>query len=435
MLNHNRIRPLSRRALPLVVSLLMAVTSGGCIIRKPVNGPTAAPVWKANVGSSEQPKIIDGILYLNGQADDGGQSVYAFDATTGRQLWQTDFAAVELLAVKNRQAFVRDQAGFLHVLDAKTGSQQQMSKMAADYAAFLWTDAAFYGVTAKNELLALGTDRKPAWKVQTPYSKIYGNPMFDQGRVYLFGQYYANDHAGENDTPYVPNAPPPYYFITAYDGGTGEVRWKRQTQPGNRMSAPLVAGGVIYFIEETDVKAASPDDPNHVQIKTEVTLHAFDVAAGKDVWTLPSASYLANLGGPRAIDGDTLLIAEGIGSSEVRYRGVNIKTGASLWVMVPEIQSRLFAAYADGILYATGRRDHGYLDEGGNTSPDSWLSAIDSKTGTHLWHSEPQDLCDFTVPVVANGFVYVASAPFYWNGTRRGGAYALYAFRATRDGK
>lgn len=431
-----RIKVFLRRAPGIIAgALASSVLLTGCIVRKPVTGPTVAPLWKAKVGASERPRIVGDILYMMGQIDDGENSVYAFDAATGQQLWKTDFAVVELVAVKNNQAFVRDKEDFIHRLDARTGSEQQKSKMTADYTAFLWTDAAFYGVTAKNELVALGADGKPVWRAQTPYTNVYGNPMLDKSLVYLFGQYYVNAHAGENGIPYVNNAPPPHYIITAYDAGTGALRWQRETQPGDRMSAPLVANGVIYFIEESEIKNAPGDNPNGSQIKVEYTLHAFDVAAGKDVWTVPSTGYLANMGGPRFIDGDTLLFAEGISSSAERYRGVNRKTGAVLWEMQPEIQSRLILAYADGILYATGRRDHALLDEKGNTSPDSWLSAIDSQTGKQLWHSDVQDLCEFTAPVIANGLVYVASTPFYWNGERQGGAFALYAFRASRDGK
>lgn len=436
----SRIKQFIISALTVVACVIGAgVLFAGCIFRTPVEGPTAAPVWTANVGASAQPKVVDGVVYVLGSSQDGPDHVFAFDGATGKQLWVTDFDAAQLLVVKNNQALIRDKDDFVRTLDARTGSQLEQTKIANDWIAFLWADDAFYGVNNRGELCALG---KQGWRAKTPYTTVYGNPQLDGGLVYLYGRHYVNDGAGENGQPYTPDAPPRLNIITAYDAKTGELRWKRQGCPGCVISTPLVSDGVIYFTEEEersrsgsrDSGNANSDAEQQSRYKVNYTLHAFDVAAKKDLWTQQTNDQVTQVGSPQFIDGDVLYITEAPGSAD-HYRALNIKTGESLWQMQSETKSLKAAAFAGGVIYVTGRRAHALLNTGGDTSPDSWLSAIDGHTGRQLWHSDVKDLSEFTAPVAANGMIYVASMPFFWNGEQKGGEYALYAFRASRDGK
>ncbi len=427
----HRVRNFLINALTVIAGVIGAgAMLCGCMFRKPVTGPTTAPVWTANVGASTRPTIVEGVVYLLGGSEDGPDHLFAFDGATGKQLWATEFEAVELLAVRNNQAFIRDRENFLHTLDARTGVERVKSKIENEWIASLWADDAFYGVNANAELVAQGN---PGWRVKTPYTRVYDDPVLDRGLIYLYGRHHVNDDAGIDGKPFINNAPMTLTIITAYDAKTGELRWKRENKPGCLISAPLVANGIVYFTEEGESRKISRAD-QPAEYKVDYTLHAFDIAANKDLWAKPTDDELTEVGGPQFIDGDVLYSLEAPGNPAWHYRALSIKTGETLWQMQPEIKSLKPANYIGGILYVTGRRAHALLNERGDTSPDSWLAAIDSRTGRQLWHSEPKDLSEFTAPVAAGGMVYIASAPFYWNGVKKGGEYKLYAFRASRDG-
>ncbi len=65
-----------------------------------------------------------------------------------------------------------------------------------------------------------------------------------------------------------------------------------------------------------------------------------------------------------------------------------------------------------GQLFVFDGKPHALLNDGGGTSPDSWLTAVDLRTGDELWRSEVAPLATFTLPAAGDGMVVTGSEPF-----------------------
>jgi len=77
---------------------------------------------------------------------------------------------------------------------------------------------------------------------------------------------------------------------------------------------------------------------------------------------------------------------------------------------------------------------HELLTENNNSSPDSWLTKVDLRTGKELWRSEVVELGVFTRPAVGDGLVVVGSEPFTWADPPRSGkreVAGLWAWRVS----
>src|SRR6202166_291291 len=144
-------------------------------------------------GVEATPLVKDGVLYMTS----AWSLVYAFDAKTGKQLWNydpkvpKDHAKYVCCDVVNRgvalykgRVYLGTMDGRLIALDAKTGA--------------------------------------PAWDVQTtpkdgPYA-ITGAPRIVKGRVLI----------GKAGSEYAVRG-----FVSAYDADTGKLAWKTYTVPGD----------------------------------------------------------------------------------------------------------------------------------------------------------------------------------------------------------
>jgi outer membrane protein assembly factor BamB len=100
-----------------------------------------------------------------------------------------------------------------------------------------------------------------------------------------------------------------------------------------------------------------------------------------------------------------------LGNSGYVFRALSRGTGMKLWEAATSWKYSRWIE-KDGVLYVSDRKDHALMDEGGQTSPDSWITAVDLKTGKEIWRSEMVELATFTMPAAGEGMVAVGSEPF-----------------------
>ena len=164
---------------------------------------------------------------------------------------------------------------------------------------------------------------------------------------------------------------------------------------------------------------------------------ALDASTGKKKWT--SATVDFQTGAPLLFDASTLVVSDTIpgdhGGTATRnnpyvLRGLDRSTGQMKW------ESRTVAKYArwtpsDGLLFVADRKAHAVIGTGNATSPDSFLTVVDIRSGKELWRSETVSLGTFTTPVVSDGIVVFGSLPFGDQNPEAGG---LFAYSATRQG-
>jgi outer membrane protein assembly factor BamB len=155
---------------------------------------------ESGAGGMGTPAVVDGTVYVRGHLDD--PTVYAVDASTGRERWRVelDAAAWNPLAVANATVFVADDASKMYALDAATGDTR-------------WT-------------------RSPAADVE------WGTPVVGDGRLYA--------RTGEQE-------------LVAFDAADGAEVWRHEVD-AERIGAVAVADGTVFVAVSEGVRAVSASD-------------------------------------------------------------------------------------------------------------------------------------------------------------------------------
>ncbi|HEU5480345.1 MAG TPA: PQQ-binding-like beta-propeller repeat protein, partial [Candidatus Tumulicola sp.] len=118
---------------------------------------------------------------------------------------------------------------------------------------------------------------------------------------------------------------------------------------------------------------------------------------------------------PALLDPGELLVCDGLNADGdgARYVALRRSDGAALWHGQTTWNYERFVD--DGpVAIVSDRRVHQMLNENGTTSPDSWLTGVDRRTGRELWRTPLESLAVFTLPAVGDGLVVVGSATFTW---------------------
>ena len=151
--------------------------------------------------------------------------------------------------------------------------------------------------------------------------------------------------------------------ILAVDADTGEHLW--QFEPGQAVSKPIVADGVVYVSSRGG------------------TVHALDAISGKEVWQLKPDDGQAGL--PTPADGVAF-----VPTSSGLY-ALKSATGEQLWRFKPGVDVGRTIAAADGMvfmaLYGT-------------------IHALDAISGKEVWQLKPSRY-EIRLSTVAGGVVYV----------------------------
>jgi outer membrane protein assembly factor BamB len=382
-----------------IVVIVAALSLGSCA------APTVKPLWSvANLEIEKAPVIHDGIVYV--QPREANQAhLSAFNLKTGKQLWTSNFPTDEIVVIVGTRLVISDDKGLLHSLDTKTGAEignpeaSPILSAAAD-------GNMVYTILKDRSVVAFDGPGHILWKASVPMSVLF-HPLAAGGNVFIYGQ--LQDAKGMKSG----------CAIHAFDAKTGSLRWKFETQDCSGTEdipfSPLAADAEAAYIR---IDAATVDGKAGAVI-------ALDAATGKQKWTSPTVQFQPSA--PAFFDASTLMIAD----KPSVLRGLDRSTGQLKW------ESRTVSTYdnwtaSDGLLFVADRKAHALIGTGNATSPDSFLTVVDSRTGKELWRSDTVTLGTFTTPAVADGIVVVGSLPF---GDQSATGSVLFAFPANRAGK
>ncbi|WP_240529438.1 serine/threonine-protein kinase [Streptomyces antioxidans] len=262
----------------------------GGTARSPLWGPVSLGYIGAADALTPAPLPVHDVVVAPAE----GGRLRAYAVRTGRDRWTSRAAGLtgRLLAVSDDAVLTVDGKGVLYAVHAQSG-EERWKAPAADAATLLAVDdEAVYVVTRGGELRAVAlTSHAPLWTVPSPVKTSEKSPTAAaaaDGRLAVCGgdgQVVALD-AARGKTLWGPARhgttalAPAVAGGTVYLGGpsltalTLSTGGKKRAQPsggGRGWSAPVVAKGVVYAVDATDLSARRTDD-------------------GTDAWTLTFAS-------------------------------------------------------------------------------------------------------------------------------------------------
>jgi outer membrane protein assembly factor BamB len=348
--------------------------------RPPYDGPIAKPLWTVRgLASDATPVIYDGVAYIRARTlDSENKRLFALDLKTGKKLWTSGFTPGDIKFFINPLLFVVDDKGVAHSLDAKTG-RDIFQPTPTHVIIAKPAGTMLYAVLDNATIQAMDNPQHVVWSAQLPM-KYFGAPVIESGNVYVPGRVEKDGVAKE-------------CRIHAFDAQTGAERWQWTSGSDDESISKLVAdSGTVYAWVG----------------KSEGRIVAVDAATGRTRWTVTNNQYFAD--GPTFFDASTLLTRDSVPKA-LRFRGVKRATGEVAWESTTAWKYDKWTAEGER-LYVGDRQAHAVLNEGGDTSPDSWLTAVDIRTGKEVWRSAKVELGDFTEPAVAAGIVVVGSWPY-----------------------
>ncbi len=383
----------------VLLTIVAAVLLGGCA------APAVKPLWSvAHLEIEKAPLIHDGIVYV--QSRESNQAhLSAFVLKTGKQLWTSKFPTDEIVVIVGTRLVITDDKGLLHSLDTKTGAEIGTPEVSPILSATADGNRV-YTILKDRSVVAFDRPGHLLWKASVPMSVLF-HPLSAGSNVYIYGQL--------QDAKGLKNG----CAIHAFDATTGSLRWSFETQDCSGTEdipfSTLAADANTVYIR---IDAATVAEKAGAVI-------ALDAATGKQKWTSPTVQFKPDA--PVFFDASTVVIAD----KPSVLRGLDRSTGQMKW------ESRTASQYdtwtvSDGLLFVADRKAHALIGTGNATSPDSFLTVVDIRTGKELWRSETVTLGTFTTPAVADGIVVVGSLPF---GDQSATGSGLFAFPANRAGK
>lgn len=308
-----------------------------------------APTWSAATGYStyDSPVVANGIVYTVG----GDGFLYAFDVTTGKQLWKDKIYIPGYAYSSPAVAF-----GLVYV-----GLKGKFFAFNAQTGAKVWS-AMIDGVIEASPTVVDGV--------------VYIGNEADKGKLYAFnalsGQRLWVVDTGGGIGTFAPAVSNGLVYINTYGGTveafiarTGERLWFTNVGGGSDNSATAIVNGTLYV-------GGGPG------------LAALNARTGVVLWSI--SLYGAGNASPTVSNG---IVYYG---ANIMY-AVNAKTGAVIWSSKNGGQFST-AVLANGVLYAA-------------SSSDDSLYAFDAATGATLWsYNIGYANSIYAAPAVVNGVVY-----------------------------
>ncbi|MBI4199315.1 MAG: PQQ-binding-like beta-propeller repeat protein [Chloroflexi bacterium] len=249
--------------------------------------------WRFDAGSGviSSPVVVDGALYVGS----GDHNVYALDAATGERRWSigTEGWVVSSPAISQGVLVAASQTGVVYLINPSKGAVRFRSGAGTGVSAgaAIAGDRAFV-VTTTGNVLALRLDKR-----EVPLEKAFWTGWFN---LYVWG-----------------SAPPP-------PNPPGLV-WLRHLRELVTADMALADGRLFVATREG-------------------TLHALDIATGRQLWKSPG---LAPLHAAPIVAGGTVIQAAFDGT----VYGFDASTGLRLWAISVGKETVASPVLADGVLY------------------------------------------------------------------------------------
>jgi outer membrane protein assembly factor BamB len=322
------------------------------------------------------PAVVDGVLFSC-----AGPYVFALDAE-GRLLWRTRLGAVTFSspAVAGGVAYVPDDDGVIHALDAKSGAERWARKIGSptDLKQLDYWDVyqsspavdgpALYVGTADGAVTALAlADGAVQWRYESG-AVVRATPAVAGGRVYaanIKGRVFCLDAATgklvwdlETRLPDVPwhtiqgscaVAGGVVYvgsrntFTYALDAATGTVKWRYSHEGSWVPSTPAVRDGVAY-VGQSDggkVTALGADGKARWVYETGKSNFSSPTLAGDTLYVGSNDNYDQN--------GKGSLAAVDIATGKARW---TLELPGSVWAAPVIAGETAYVACSDGKVYA-----------------------------------------------------------------------------------
>ncbi len=302
--------------------------------------PTAAPIswpeqlklrWKVTLGEGHSSPILAGGRIYVFTRQQGKEYVSSIDPTNGKLIWQQFYTA----------PYTMNPAAEAH------GEGPKSTPVLAD--GRLYTFGISGILTCWDAATGTVKWREDFSKVYKATSPLYGtamSPVVDHGLAIA--------HVGGHDDG----------ALTAFDGGTGEVRW-RWTGDGPAYASPIIVtlNGIRQVVTETQNNVAG-----------------VSVANGQLLWKIPFATeYLQNISSPVSYHDE--LIFSGYGKP---LTAIHAGEKAGQWF------TETLWRNADISLYMSSPVVAGDLVFGFSQFKKGQFFCVDARTGATQWTSPPR---------------------------------------------
>ncbi len=308
--------------------------------------------WTASTGGSfnssvaGSPAVVNGVVYV------GSDKLYAFNATTGAQVWTASTAASisGSPAVANGLVYIGSDK--LYAFNATTGAQVWTASLSGTASSPTVINGVVYVTTAFSGTLSAFNAQTGAqlWSVALG-NNLISNPSMANGIAYVG---VSGFQSGE---------------LEAFNAQTGALLWTALNGIGPIEDAPAIINGTLYI--------GSADD--HI--------YALNPQTGAQIWAAPTSDWVIE---PPAVANGVVYASTYSGKLEA----FNASTGAQLWSMAVGGIAYCAPAVANGVVYVT--------------SNDGHLYALNAQTGVQLL-SAISSVSATTSSTVVNGIVYFGS--------------------------
>ena len=357
-----------------------------------LTGTPAQDLWDTDIlrkgRSWTEPVKVNGVIYAGAnsvvtlnkywQPKLGWIDVYAFDAQSGRQIWdyQADFGSITNLAVADGRVYFAleaDSMSSLNALNASNGS-------------FLWS---------------------------TPCEIFYSTPVAENNRIYINS----------------------FYSILAFNGADGSSAWNYTTDARITDRAPTVAKGVLYepsdeglyalntengsklWSHETNGGFSSATVANDVVYAAsgDGNIYAFNAATGDELWrhdaTAPEfIAWVNSTGHTTPVYYEGVLYFTCLSFRHIHITGVNgAQDICQMWT-----RSSVYALNSD-----SGIKVWNYSDDTGAfgspvvvangivyTEVGNRILGFNSQNGSLIWNYTNAQLSPNSKPVIDNDIIY-----------------------------
>jgi outer membrane protein assembly factor BamB len=373
--------------------------------RPSYSGPIAKPLWhNATMKVEKQPFIYNGVVYAIGSPFEGpGQArLYALDLKDGKQLWTTDFDVKSVLLGIGQILYVQDEVSHTHTVNTHTGAEYAPPDTIS-FSKGIFIDGVAYLASGDRLYTHTGAGPKPLWESSAP-SAILSTPAVAGDKVYALATEKAD---------FVPTQKGKI-GIYAFDRRTGAQKWKWELANRTDQYVPqdLSADehGAYFWMADKGK-----------DIFGKGVLIALDASTGQERWRQTTSMFAMFTGAPLLFEPNVVVIPTYPGgndpnanSSGFLYQAFDRATGVKVWESKSSWKYEGAVTYKN-LLLASDHKVHQVLTENNNTSPDSWVSVVDLRTGKELVRTETVSLGVFTQPASGEGTFVVGSKPFIFN--------------------
>ncbi len=246
---------------PAISNGLVFIKGNGLLC---INASTGAKVWESTITFYQQlssPVVADGYVYAcNDLLGTSGGEVYAFNETTGDQVWSFPAnSSTSTPAVANGILYVGSDNGNVYAINAYTGQRiWNYSTGGAVTSSPVVSDSIVYvGADDGNVYAVNASSGNKMWNYTTGITVrggLISSPAVDNNMVYI-----GSDNTG----------------IYALNASTGTKVWNFSTT-GDIISTPAVSGNSVFVVSSN-------------------CIYALNALNGKEIWKLPiSPSYAPN---------------------------------------------------------------------------------------------------------------------------------------------